>query len=168
MSLRGSNNLHIKASTIAELLVVMLMTSILLLAVTDGFTVFGRYLGIISEKVVYNKDVWNGYFRLETLIMSSDSLRVTHSGNVDVYRDDDRMELRVVDSLLLFSKGEIKDTILYSVVGIDVLSYPIGNDSLVVLLSIGGNRTRIAFSPNPKPKITDSELHKLEDDYKYE
>ena len=165
---KGLNKVSLRASTLAELLVVMVVTSILLLSVTDGLTLFGRYARLITEKVTQNGEVWEGYCRLESLVTSSDSLLLMPSGQVRVYQDGVAAELSVSDSVLSFSREGVKDTLLRSVTGIDVSASALGNDSLLVFLAIGENRLRMAFAPNPKPGATSPELYDLEEKYQYE
>lgn len=165
---KGCNKVSLKASTLAELLVVMVVTSILLLSVTDGLTLFGRYARLITEKVTRNGEVWEGYCRLESLVASSDSLSLKPSGQVEVYLDGEAAELSVIDSVLLFSREEERDTVLRSVASIGVSTSAQGSDSLLVFLGIGESRLRIAFTPSPKPGVISPELYDLEEKYRYE
>lgn len=165
---KGFNKVSLRASTLAELLVVMVVTSILLLSVTDGLTLFGRYARLITEKVTRNGEVWEGYCHLESLVASSDSLLRMPSGQVGVYRDGVAAELSVSDSVLSFSREGVKDTLLRSVASIDVAPSAQGSDSLLVFLAVGERRLRMAFAPRPKPGTTSPELYDLEEKYRYE
>lgn len=165
---KGFNKAHLKASTLAELLVVMVVTSILLLSVTDGLTLFGRYTRLITEKVTRNGEVWEGYCHLESLVASSDSLALMPSGRIEVYQAGVAAELSVGDSVLSFSREGKKDTLLCSVAGIDVSASASGNDSLLVFIAIGQRRLRIAFAPHPKPRAVTPELYDLEEKYRYD
>lgn len=55
---KKSDKAAVQASTLAELLVVMVVTSILLLAVTDGLTLFGRYARTVTQRIVRQGETW--------------------------------------------------------------------------------------------------------------
>jgi len=161
------NKSSLRASTLAELLVVMVISSIILLLLTDGLHLFGRYTQVITNRVVRNAEIWNSYCRLESLVTSADSLLLTPSGSVEVYNKGRAGTLSVSDGMLLFLRNDTRDTLFHSVIGMGILSARDGNDSLSITLSINEERLRIAFSPPQKPEISRYELKNLEEKYGY-
>ena len=146
----------------------MVITSIILLVLTDGLSLFGQYSRLITNRVGRNAEVWNGYCRLESLITSTDSLIALPSGGVEIYSNGEAGILWISDSMLLFMIDKIKDTLFHSVAGMTISYASDGNDSLSITLFTGGERLRIAFAPCPKPKESTYELRDLEERYGYE
>ena len=167
MWLKEFNKRIVRASTLAELLAVMVISSITLLVLTDGLSLFGRYAHLITNKVVRNAELWNSYCRLESLVTMADSLLATPSGKVNVYGKGAVGSLWVSDSMLLFMRGHINDTLFYSVVDMGISPIRDGLDSLFVILSISKERLRIVFAPGPRPRISTNELKDLEERYGY-
>ena len=168
MWLKELNKIFLRASTLTELLVVMVVTSILLLTVTDGLNLFRRYSQIISNRIAYNSEMWDYYCRLEALVSSADSLQLRPSGDVAVYKENDVVSLSVRDSMLFVSDKNVKDTLFRTVAGIDVSTAIDGTGSLVIVLPTDEGMVQINFTPFPKPKITSDKLKNLEDKYRYD
>ena len=162
------NKCSLRASTLAELLVVMVVSSIILLLLTDGLNLFGRYSQIITNRVLRNAEIWNSYCRLESLVTSADSLLLTPAGKVEVYNRGEAGTLSLSDSILLFSRNDTRDTLFQTVTGMGISPARYGNDSLSITLSVNDERLRIAFAPRQKPNIDTRELRELEEKYRYE
>lgn len=82
-----TNNLLLDGYTLVELLVVMIITSILLLTVFDGLSLFRRYSKIISDKLGNNIELNNKYYMLESIIEHSDTLTEIADGEILIFRD---------------------------------------------------------------------------------
>ena len=165
---RKFNKCALRSSTLAELLVVMAITSVVLLIFTDGLNLFGQYTRITTNKVVRNAALWDGYCRLESLVTLSDSLLMTSAGKVEVFHKGEVGLLFVSDNMLLFSKNSIKDTLFNAVIGIEISPVENGTDSLSTTIAIGEKELRIAFAPCPKSSISNNKLRYLEEKYGYE
>jgi len=148
--------------------VVMVVTSVILLIVTDGLNLFGQYARLVTNRVVRNTELWSNYCRLESLVTSADSLLKTPSGKVEVYHKGEVGALSVSNNMLLFLRNRMNDTLFYSVIDMDVLPAGSGNDSLSITIAIGGERLRLTFAPWPRPKISTHALRDLEERYGYE
>lgn len=64
MSSNANNRL--RASTLPELLVVMILTVVVLLAVVDGLNLFSRFSHIVMERIERNGERWSDYYLLQT------------------------------------------------------------------------------------------------------
>lgn len=165
---KKSDKAAVQASTLAELLVVMVVTSILLLAVTDGLTLFGRYARTVTQRIVRQGETWAGYCRLASSVAAADSLSAVATGRVAAFTGKDTTVLSLRDSVLSFSVGRMADTLLHPVAGLDLAASPDGNDSLIVWLAVDGDKLRIAFPTAAKPSEATPEVRNQEKEYRYE
>lgn len=104
-------NHTLRASTLVETLVMMLVTGVVFLAVMDGLTLFTRLQARRTGALLENGRRRDGYFRLESLAAGADSIR-TGSGGLDIFHRGRHSVLALCDSALVYRTGEFRDTLL--------------------------------------------------------
>lgn len=123
--------MRMKASTIIELLIVMIITGIVIGLTFEGVDIFRRYSRKITNEIVTRNDLLNQYLSLQTIIGKSDSLTLSHDA-VCLHRKGTVFgELSVEDSLLLLHFVNTTDTLPIKVVSLDV-SVGTQTDTLIV------------------------------------
>lgn len=65
----------LRASTLAETLVVMILAGIVLLSVFDGLDLFGKMLRRVQGRIERTMEHGEGFYRLRTLFAGCDSIR---------------------------------------------------------------------------------------------
>lgn len=112
--------LNIKASTIVELLVTMIVSSIVLLSIMDGVHIAGKYLARQNNNVGANLDFYNDYCLLEGLLFNADSVRELNKSIV-VYGGGEIMAyLSIVDSSMVVETDNMVDTLLRQVTSFSI------------------------------------------------
>ncbi|MCD8185039.1 MAG: type II secretion system GspH family protein [Rikenellaceae bacterium] len=115
------------ASTLSELLIVMVLIGIVLLSVWEGFTLFQRLQRRTQEKLERSLAQADCLFRLESLFKNSDSLR-EEPDRLELYRQGEMREyLRVKDSVLTVfrtAEGIAPDTLLRGITQCRIVSHP--------------------------------------------
>lgn len=92
---------RLAGSTLSELLVVMVISSVLLLTLFEGFSLFQRFMRGMEKDLSTSIQKFNGYQHLEHLFLSSDSLKESHPG-MEFFRDGEvKAKLHITDSLLI-------------------------------------------------------------------
>ena len=165
---KKNNDRTLKASTLAELLVVMITASILLLAVTDGLNLFKKYSRSVTEQTLANRSLWDGYCRLESVVHSADSMALLDPRHIELFTEKDTLLLLLRDSLLLSSRNDQRGTLLLSVTAIELQKSDSGDDSLIVFLKTLRGRWRIALASPRKPCAFSEKLMEMEKKYSYE
>lgn len=123
--------MRMKASTIIELLIVMIITGIVIGLTFEGVDIFRRYSRKITNEIVTRNDLLNQYLSLQTIIGKSDSLTL-HKELVQLHRKGTVFgELSVEDSLLLLHFVNTTDTLPIKVVSLDVKA-GMQTDTLIV------------------------------------
>lgn len=115
----------LRGTTLAEVLVVMAVSGIVLLVATEGFALFRGYTSALTGRIAENSRFYDGYYRLEELASSADSI-TGENGTVMIWRGGVGSELMLRDSMLIVSYGSVSDTLIR---GVRELSM---EDSLVV------------------------------------
>ena len=159
---------HIQASTLSEMLIVLILSGIVLLSVFDGFSLFQRLLLRIQGRLDQSIERMDGYYRLESLFMGSDSIRGDAS-RLELYRlGIIRDEILIDDSLLIASRPEegVKpDTLLNRVREYKILTnedYPERIDSLLIQNDTTLLRLGIRIRPENR---TETMARKVEQQY---
>lgn len=156
-------NHTLRASTLVETLVMMLVAGIVFFAVMDGLTLFTRLQARRAEALLENGRRRDGYFRLESLAASADSIRTGREG-VAVYYGSRESALALCDSALVYRSGEFRDTLLTGVAGLRLSgSAP---DTLEVALA-EGFMLRFPVELPPREQYRRS-LEEIEEGYDYE
>ena len=110
----------LQASTLAELLVVMIVIGILFLSVMDGMELTHRYFSRMTDRMAARQQAYEGYCRLESLFDRADSTTFDARNRVTVWLSDDRpvcLELR--DSVLTASGDRFCDVLFRRVAKMD-------------------------------------------------
>lgn len=128
----------LRGSTLAELLVTMLVAGIVLLTVMDGFTLFMRMQTRRAGALQAIGRQTEGFFRLAALAAGADSIRAVDERLWELYRRGAcETELALADSALICRKGAFRDTLLTGVGTLRVLSQAALPDTLEVLFTTG-------------------------------
>ena len=98
--------IRLKASTLVEMMIVMIVSGIIVGLIFEGIDIFRRYSHKITDEIVTSSDLLNLYLSLETIVGRSDSL--TNDGDiVQLHRKGAIIgEIELVDSclIIIFSK----------------------------------------------------------------
>ncbi|MDR1199873.1 MAG: type II secretion system GspH family protein [Prevotellaceae bacterium] len=115
--MNDNRNLHvIKAFTLTELLVVMLIAGIIMLGIMEGFRLVHRIVLDKQTRLTENMDVYDAYYHLENVITNSDSVAVDENNNFIFYMESDcRSSLYRENSFLMVKLVNITDTVLKNV-----------------------------------------------------
>lgn len=166
----------LRGFTMPELLVFMIVSGVVFLMVAEGFLLFRRYGDARAAKLVQGSEFYGGYHRLATLAHAADSVAAgyDYSGRIELYS----MELlsgtlNLADSLLVLTRGEMKDTLLRRVAALEITRNDSGGaaaDTLAVSLETGrGDPLRIGFAITPrKENSLLPDLEEQETKYAYE
>jgi hypothetical protein len=108
------SNSKLRATTLAEVLVVMVVAGIVLLVATEGFALFRGYTAGLAERIAENSRFYDGYYRLEEMAAGADS--ITNDGRmVMLWRGGVGTGLALRDSMLVAFYGTANDTLMRGV-----------------------------------------------------
>ena len=115
---KKSRHRKLRASTLPEMMVVMILTGIVLLSVFDGFSLFETLVRRLSDRLDRSMAQMEGVQRLDRLFSTADSI-LRQEETLLFYRNGGPgYELTIDDSLLVVSREEIKpDTLLLRISG---------------------------------------------------
>ena len=143
------------ASTLVEVLIVMIVSGILFLIMFDGVGLIQRYALRLTRGFSAEESVLENYCRLDDLFQRCDSLIAGEREIFYFYREGvPQMILKWQDSLLWCEYSGRKDTLFRQVTGIKVKSVaPAKNriDSLTVVLLYRGAEKYFPFGMCPDP-----------------
>lgn len=105
----------LRASTLVETLVMMLVAGILFLTVMEGLTLFSRLQARRAEALLCSGRTREGYLHVVDLLTSADSIHSSAPGRLSIYRRGQHAELALSDSLLIYRRGAFSDTLLSGV-----------------------------------------------------
>ena len=167
---------RLRASTLAEVLILMIISGIVFLSVMDGIGLLRRFLDRASLRIAERTDQYAGYFRTADLAGMSDSLLAEDGRSVALYRRgviDARITLS--DSALVVlqaERGERADTLLRGVVRLrTVPEFQQGGriDTLIVeLLTQRDSVLRIGFATRRRTDPLLEKLAEAEARYRYD
>ena len=106
--------MKLRASTLVETLVMMIVAGMVFLLVTEGLGMFKRLQGRLIAAMESDGRIREGVYRLESLAESADSMKRAGTG-VIVYRNGTEAMLRLSDSVLIYSRDDFVDTIMTGV-----------------------------------------------------
>lgn len=119
--------INIPASTLSEILVVMILTGIILLSVFDGFSLFQKLLLRMEGRLEQSIEQVDGFYRLESLFSGSDSI-CGDASRLMLYRQGNvRNEIVMIDSLLIIVRPETEikpDTLLRRIAETKIVRNP--------------------------------------------
>ncbi len=106
----------LRGSTLAETLVVMLVTGIVFLAAMEALTLVSRLVARRAAVLVEAGRQRDGIFRLGQLLTTADSIRSAEGGAdagecMHLYRAGGETTLTTRDSAAVFVAGEFRDTL---------------------------------------------------------
>ncbi|MDR2653239.1 MAG: prepilin-type N-terminal cleavage/methylation domain-containing protein [Prevotellaceae bacterium] len=107
---------NIKAFTLAELLVVMIIAGIIMLSIMEGFALIHRITFDKQTQITENMDIYDAYYHLENVISNSDSVATDDNGNLTFYNDSNYHSAIYKDnSCLIMNFAGISDTVLKNI-----------------------------------------------------
>ncbi len=111
---------ELRASTLVELLVAMIVAGITILAVTDGVSLLARvYAERIRRLRAYGESI-EGFYRLDELVTYADSIGRGGYGEAMIWKNGRRTELFVCDSSLICRSDGFCDTLLRGIGGMRI------------------------------------------------
>lgn len=111
---------ELRASTLVELLVTMIVAGITILAVTDGVRLFAKvYVERICRLRAYGESI-EGFYRLDELITYADSIECGGYGEAEIWNNGRRTELFACDSSLICRSDGFCDTLLRGIEGMRI------------------------------------------------
>ena len=161
------------ASTLVEVLILMILSSIVFLSVMDGLGLLNRFLGRTAQRIAGHTEQYAGYFRTADLAGDSDSLLAKNERSVVLYRRGGiHARLLLADSALIVRQDERSDTLLRNVVRLRTVPEPVPGariDTMIVeLRSEQDSVLSIGFLPRRPPDPLLEKLSEQEAKYRYE
>lgn len=77
---------RLSASTLIEVLILMILSGIVFLSVMEGFGLLRRFLDRTSQRIAERTEQYAGYFHTADLAGDSDSLLAENEGRLALYR----------------------------------------------------------------------------------
>lgn len=159
-----------RASTLPELLVVMIISGILFIAVIDVLSLVRRYFSATAAKLGANYDFYNGFYLLEDMVANADS--VSRSGEtLELFSSGgNKKVLRLtLDSELLLLHDGMADTLLRDIAAISASAGGHRTDSVAIVMMAENGQVRVAFPINrPQESVRQESFSATEKDYGYE
>ncbi|WP_417171766.1 hypothetical protein [Alistipes putredinis] len=160
----------LRGSTLAETLVMMLVSGIVLLAVTEGLVLFFRLQIRQAETLFTAECVREGFYRTEWLVTFADSVTNDARGfgedvSLRVWRNGCATSLRLSDSVLLYTDGGFRDTLLRNVSALRLMENEAGVNSVAIRCGTGLTaRFHISATARERHRI---KMEEIENGYGY-
>lgn len=158
------------ASTLVEVLILMILSGIVFLSVMDGLGLLRRFLDRTAQRIAGHTEQYAGYFRTVDLAGDSDSLVLESEGTLALYRRGGvHARLSLADSALIVRQDERSDTLLRNVVRLRTASGPDRRiDTMIVELRTDQDSVlSIGFVSRRPPDPLLDKLSGLEAKYSY-
>lgn len=176
MSIKRNMRKRLTASTLVEVLILMILSGIVFLSVMDGLGLLRRFLDRTSQRIAGHTEQYAGYFRTADLAGQSDSLLAEDARSVALYRRGAvHARIALTDSALVVRQGEQgegADTLLRGVIRLRTVpqSEPGRRaDTLIVELRTERDSVlSIGFAPRHLPDPLLEKLAEAERKYRYE
>lgn len=176
MSIKRNIRKRLTASTLVEVLILMILSGIVFLSVMDGLGLLRRFLDRTSQRIAGHTEQYAGYFRTADLTGLSDSLLAEDARSVALYRGGTvHARIALSDSALvvrLGKQGERADTLLRGVGRLRTVpqSEPGRRaDTMIVELRTEQDSVlSIGFAPRHLPDPLLDKLVREENKYRYE
>ena len=155
------------ASTLVEVLILMILSGIVFLSVMDGLGLLRRFLDGTSQRIAGHTEQYAGYFRTVDLTGDSDSLLAENEWSVALYRRGGiHARLSLADSALIVRQDERSDTLLRTAPD----TGPGGRiDTLLVKLRTERDSLlEVGFASRHLPDLRLERLDEQEEQYRYE
>lgn len=161
------------ASTLVEVLILMILSGVVFLSVMDGFGLLRRFLGQTAQRIAERTEQYAGYFRTVDLAGDSDSLVWESEGTSALYRRGGvHARLSLADSALIVRQDERSDTLLRNVVRLRTVPEPVLGariDTMIVELRTEQDSIlSIGFVSRRPPDPLLEKLNEQEAKYRYE
>lgn len=159
---------HIRAFTLAETLVAMLLTGILFLTVMEGLTLFFRLEIRQTEVLLTSSRTREVYYRLERLVAASDSIVEdrNEAATLHIWRGGRAAHLMLRNSALLYANGYFRDTLLRDAAALRLTVRRPGADTVEIVFGAGFT-ARFPVMPSIRERHEQA-LDKFEKEYGYE
>ncbi len=144
--------MKLRASTLVETLVMMIVAGMVFLLVTEGLGMFKRLQGRLIAAMESDGRIREGVYRLESLAESADSMKRAGTG-VIVYRNGAETMLRLSDSVLIYSRDDFVDTIMTGVERLKHAEYDDGPDTLKVTIRKAERTFTARFGIRQNPQV---------------
>ncbi len=183
--MRERRNAKLPGWTLSETLVMMIVAGVVFLAVMDGMVLLGRYAGRRTAEITANMGLYEGYYLLQRLVASADSISAEESFGVPLPRGSSHLGLfregrpvadivSTADSLLIAGRGTRRDTLMSHVSELRLVD-PAGRAIMAadtVRLSVhppGGTSLTLSFAARSAVNnFVASDLREQEKQYAYE
>ncbi len=150
-----------RATTMVEILVVLIIVSIVIGSAFSGVEIVKRLLSIQLSKQLDNIDMYSSRTQLMKIVEMADSAHKEYDNNILLFKHNKSFsELIHSDSFLIVDVLKVSDTLFNNVMDIQLIKGE-GSDSVVVIM----NNTRLIF--NTKPQIYNKHLNE-EAKYSYD
>lgn len=143
--------MRLRASTLAETLVMMIVAGIVFLAVTDGLGMFMRLQTRRIAAMELNGRLRTGMQRLETLASTADSA-VRSGMNTVICRHGREALLMLSDSAVIYRLDNFTDTLLTGVGHLRLISYGYAHDTLEVTVRVSDRILTARFGIQHDPQ----------------
>ena len=162
--------LRMKAFTMPELLVYMVVAGVVFMIVMEGFGLFNRYAERTAERITGGSRFYENYHRLASLCRQADSIAVSEFGTIDLFSSGAHLcVLEKVDSILIHRKIGVRDTLFDCVAELDIIMHVAADTVAVSFARWEQPHVRIAFAIEPaRRKDIDDDLDNQEKKYRYE
>ncbi len=156
-------NHTLRASTLVELLVTMLVAGIVLLAAMEGLGIVVRLQQRRAEALRQAAAQREGCERIAALLLEADSL-TGPDGRLRIHRAEDVWVLERVDSVLLCRHGAFADTLLQGIETLHLDRCDAAADTLEI--GVEGHRLRFPLLPSRR-RSYETQIARIENDHGY-
>lgn len=154
----------LRASTLVETLVMLLVAGIVFLAATEGLTLLARLTTRRAAALVEAGRQREGCARIGLLLAEADSV-AAEGGRLQIYRAGAPAALALLDSMLLYDAGLFRDTLLYGVERLRVASHASAADTLEI--GTGGRTLKFPLRASARERYAEA-IDRIENQYGYE
>ena len=160
---------RLPASTLVEVLILMILSGVVFLSVMEGFGLLRRFLDRTSQRIAERTEQYAGYFRTVDLAGDSDSLISESERTLAIYRKGGiHAWLSLADSALIVRQDERSDTLLRYVVRLRTVPEARIDTMIVELRTEQDSVLNIGFVSRRPPDPLLEKLSEQEARYKYE
>lgn len=170
--MNGRKTYTLAASTLVEMLVVIIVSGVLFIALFDGVDLVKRYTNRLNRKLATGNTLLDRFQQLDYLFQSCDSVSGTGE-SFQFYRDGDRQALvERQDSFLFCSRASGVDTLFWGVEKIHIVAVkdqPELVDSLGVQFRYRGRLCYFEFGTAKRSEREwDEQVREVENQFKEE
>lgn len=149
---------EIKAFTLNEILIVMVLTGIVSFIVFEGLSLYQRMYGYVVLQNKQSMEAYDNYFRTQGLFSNADSI-CEEDGNLKIYRENDCVGgIRIGDSVMTFKPADSQnlDTLFEHVSEYKTKTY--NNAKYIDSLFIVSDNILLKFGVCTRPESVISEI----------